>query len=175
LVQGGISGWCLPENVLISAGSDPLNPPAVAQIGKIIDSALEIRNMPFSLCNFMYLYNQPAPTGLKLEIYDINQKKPWWTTELMPVNGNPNMVYAPLRHTYIVNPPLWNIGYEFVVRDTTGNELNHNRVNLHRWATGLCWQGTLPDPVTLYCPLQQDLHPWDPGYGKILPTVTPKP
>ena len=131
--------------------------------------------MPFSICNFMYNFNQPAPAGLKLEIYDLNQKKPWWTTELKPVDAHPNMVYAPLRHTYIVNPPLWNVDYEFVIRDANGNELQRNQVNLYRWATGLCWQGTFPDPVTLYCPLQQDLHPWDPGYGKKLPTVTPRP
>jgi hypothetical protein len=175
LAQDGFSGWCLPENVLVSAASDPMNPPPAAEKSKIVDNALEIRNMPFSVCIFMYKFNQTAPAGLKLEIYDLNQKIPWWKTDLNPVDGQTGTVYTRLRHTYIVNPPLWNVSYVFVVRDANGTELQRSQVNMHRWATGLCWQGTYPDPITLYCPLQQDLHPWDPGYGKKLPTVTPKP
>ncbi len=175
LAQDGLSAWCLPENVLVSAASDPLAPPSKAQIGKIENGALEIRNMPFSVCIFLYTFNQPAPSGLKLEIYDLNQKTPWWKADLTPVSSKPTTVYVRLRHTYIINPPLWNVGYEFVLRDASGTELHRDRVNLHRWITGLCWQGTYPDPYTLYCPLQQDLHPWDPGYGKKLPTVTPRP
>jgi hypothetical protein len=175
LAPDGVSGWCLPENVLVSAASDPLKPPERANLGKVENGALEIRNMPFSVCVFLYKFNQPAPAGLKLEIYDLNQKAPWWKVDLLPVNGQPETVYTNLRHTYIVNPPLWNVGYEFAVRDASGKEVTRGKVNLHRWETGLCWQGTLPDPNTLYCPLQQDLHPWDPGYGKVLPTVTPRP
>jgi hypothetical protein len=174
IAKDGISAWCLPENVLISAASDPLTPPAAARLSTFEKDALEIRNMPFSICLFMYNFNQSAPSGLKLEIYDMGQKKPWWTTDLGPVDGKPSMVYTPLRHTYIVNPPLWNVSYIFVVRDANGNEVQRNQVNLHRWTTGLCWQGNYPDPVTLYCPLQQDLHPWDVGYGTVLPTVTPR-
>lgn len=175
VLETQISGWCLPAEVLVSAASDPLKPPERAQVGVIEKGALEIRNMPFSVCVFLYTFNQPAPTGLKLEIYDLNQKTAWWKTDLKPVDGKANTVYTNLTHSYIIDPPLWNVGYEFVVRDAGGKELQRNVVNLHRWTTGLCWQGTYPDPVTLYCPLQQDLHPWDPGYGKKLPTVTPRP
>ncbi len=174
-LQKGISGWCLPQDVLVSAADDPLKPPERAQQGKIVNGALEIRNMPFSICVFLYAFEKPAPSGLKLEIYDLNQKTPWWKSDLTPVDGKANLVFTRLRHSYIVDPPLWSVGYEFVVRDSSGAELQRDVVNLHRWTTGLCWQGTLPDPVTLYCPLQQDLHPWDPGYGKKLPTVTPRP
>jgi hypothetical protein len=169
----GISGWCLPAEVLVSAASDPLKPPERAEIGKIENGALEIRNMPFSVCVFMYAFEQPAPEGLMLEIYDLNQKTPWWKVDLKPVEGKPNIVYTRLLHSYIIDPPLWNVGYEFAVRDASGAEIQRDVVNLHRWQTGLCWQGTYPDPITLYCPLQQDLHPWDPGYGTVLPTVTP--
>jgi hypothetical protein len=175
LLQDGFSGWCLPEKMLVSAAKDPLNPPKQAQIGEMIDDALEIRNMPFSICIFLYTFNQPAPAGLKLEIYDKNLKTPWLKTDLTPVDGKTDKVFARLRHSYIINPPLWNVSYTLVVRDSSGTELQRNKVNLHRWKTGLCWQGTYPDPNTLYCPLQQDLHPWDPGFGKKLPTVTPRP
>ncbi len=175
LAQDGLSAWCLPQNVLVSAASDPLAPPAKAQIGKIENGALEIRNMPWSACVFLYTFNQPAPSGLTLEIYDLNQKTPWWKADLTPISSKPTTVYTLLRHTYIIDPPLWNVGYEFAVRDANGTELHRDRVNLHRWVTGLCWQGTYPDVRTLYCPPQQDLHPWDPGYGKKLPTVTPRP
>lgn len=175
LAQDGLSAWCLPPNVLVSAASDPLAPPAKAELSKVEKGALEIRNMPFSVCNFLYTFNQPAPDGLTLEIYDQGQKTPWWKTDLSPISDKPTIAYTALRHTYIIDPPLWNVSYDFVLRDSSGTELHRDRVNLHRWVTGLCWQGTYPDPITLYCPPQQDLHPWDPGYGKALPSVTPRP
>lgn len=174
LAQDGLSAWCLPEHASIAAANDPFNPPSTARIGKIENGALEIRNMPFSICVFIYTFNQPAPAGLKLDVYDKNLQNPWLSADLLPAEGKPNTVITQLRHTYITNPRLWNVSYQFVVRDSKGNELHRDQVNLHRWISGLCWQGNLPDPYTLYCPLQQDLHPWDIGYGKKLPTVTPK-
>lgn len=174
-LKPGISAWCLPAEVLVSAASDPLKPPERANMGVMENGALEIKNMPFSVCVFLYTFTQAAPEGLKLEVYEMNQKTPWLKADLKPVEGKADTVYTHLRHSYIIDPPLWNIGYEFVVRDAAGAEIQRDTVNLHRWATGMCWQGTYPDPVTLYCPLQQDLHPWDPGYGKKLPTVTPRP
>ncbi len=169
----GISGWCLPDEVMVSAASDPMKPPEAALIGTMVENGLEIRNQPFSVCVFRYTFEQAAPQGLTLEIYDINQKTPWWKAELTPVEGHPNTVYTQLRHTYIIDPPLWEVHFEFAVRDSGGAELQRDVVNLYKWETGICWQGNKPDPVTLYCPLQQDLHPWDLGYGTALPTVTP--
>ncbi len=169
----GLSAWCLPENTALSYASDPANPPAFAKIGKYVKEALEVPNLPSSGCVFIYTFNQPAAEGLKLEVYEANQKTPWLTADLKPVEGQPNSVSALLRHTYIVAPPVWNISYTFALRGASGQELRRDKVNLHRWVPKLCWNGQRPNVNTLRCPLPQDLHPWDPSYGTPIPTFPP--
>jgi len=175
LTADGLSGWCLPQNVLLSAASDPLSPPETAQIGAYTNDAFEVHNMPWSGCVFSYNFNQAAPEVLKLEVYEINAKSPWLTADLKPVEGKPEMVSALLTHSYIIDPPFWVINYEFALKDASGTELSRTPVNLYRWQSELCFNGNPPNVRTLRCPLWQDLHPWDAGYGKILPTFTPGP
>jgi len=170
----GLSAWCLPENEPLSLTEDPASPPASARRGEIVGGALEIRNLPVSACVFVYTFNQPPPDDLKLEIYEHNQKTPWWTAALQPAAGTLNAAAAVLRHTYIIAPPLWDVSFEFAVRDSAGNELRRDTVNLHRWTPELCWNGRYPNPITLRCPLPLDLHPWDAGYGTPIPTFPPE-
>lgn len=175
LTGDGLSGWCLPENTLLSAASDPLTPAETAELSKVVNGALEIRNLPWSACVFTYTFNQPAPDGLKLEVYELGAKSPWLTSDLKPVEGKPETVSTLLNHSYIIAPPFWEISYEFALKDANGQEIARTPVNLYRWATALCFNGRPPNVNTLRCPLWQDLHPWDPGYGQILPTFTPGP
>lgn len=170
----GLSAWCLPEEVSVTALQKPLEPPQTARIGEMVEGALEIRNLPVSACVFNYTFDQPAQEGLKLQVYEQRAKSPWLTADLLPVEGHPEMVMAILRHTYIVAPPLWNVSYTFTVVDSAGQELRRDAVNLHRWTPTLCWNGQPPNPITLRCPLAQDLHPWDPSYGTPVPTGQPE-
>ena len=172
--EDGLSAWCLPAGELVSLAADPLSPPANALYGEMVAGALEIRKLPFSACVFLYTFNQPPPDGLTLEVYELNQKAPWLKAELLPVEGRPGALSALLRHTYIIEPPLWSVSYEFAVRDAAGTELRRDRVDLSRWTPVLCWNGQPPNPITLRCPLAQDLHPWDAGYGTPIPTFPPE-
>lgn len=174
LTGEGLSGWCLPENTLLTAASDPLSPAETAELSKMVDGALEIRNLPWSGCVFTYAFNQPAPEGLKLEVYEVGGKSPWLTADLHPVDGKPEVVSTLLTHSFIIAPPFWHISYEFALKDASGQELARTPVNLHRWETKLCFNGQPPNYKTLRCPLWQDLHPWDAGYGEIIPTYTPE-
>jgi hypothetical protein len=169
----GLDAWCLLEGQPLALAADPAIPADGARLGEIVDGALEIRNLPVGACVFTYTFNQPPPDGLKLEIYERSQQTPWWTADLLPVEGSPNAVSTLLRHTYIVAPPLWEVSFEFVVRDAAGSELRRDLVNLRRWTPELCWNGRRPNPITLRCPLPQDLHPWDAGYGTPIPTFPP--
>lgn len=171
VAENGLSAWCLPEGDSLSPVSDPLNPPADAHLGALVNSALEIHNLPVIACVVAYTFNQAPPAGLKLEIFDQLNKTPWLTVDLTPVKDKPNSVAAVLRHSYIIAPPLWNVSYFFAVVDANGKELQRVAANLHRWTPWLCWNGRPPNPLTLRCPLAQDLHPWDPSYGTPVPTA----
>lgn len=175
IVGEGLSGWCLPENTLLSAAENPLAPAETAELSAMVNGALEIRNMPWSACVFTYTFNQAAPDGLKLEVYEVGAQAPWLTSDLKPVGDKPEMVSTVLTHTYITAPPFWQISYEFALKDGNGQEIARTPVNLYRWQPPLCFNGQPPNVHTLRCPLWQDLHPWDPGYGEILPTFTPNP
>lgn len=170
----GISGWCLPEDALLKDTADPLNPPAYARIGAIVDGSLQIGNLPAFACVFVYTFDGPAEAGLKLQVYENRAQTPWLTADLAPVEGAPESVAVVLRHSYIVAPPLWKVHYQFAVVDSAGTELRRDGVQLNRWTPTLCWNGQPPNPLTLRCPLAQDLHPWDPSYGTPIPTFPPE-
>lgn len=175
LASTGLTGWCLPPDTALSYGADPLNPPPGALIGTNPEAGgLEIRNLPASACTFLYTFNQPAPAGLKLEVHEPGNEYAWLTADLASVEAQPDTSSTILRHTYIAQLPVWEAHYEFVLRDAAGNILRTDPVHLYRWMPELCWNGQLPNLQTLRCPLQQDQHPWDPWYGKPMPTGEPE-
>lgn len=171
--DSALAGWCVEPDTLLLDSADPTSPPANARVGKSAGKAFQIDNLPSNGCMFLYTFNQPAPAGLKLAIYDLNQKTPWLQAELKPVSSKPNTVAVVLRHTYIIAPPVWKVSFNFAVLDAGGKELRRDQVNLNRWTPGTCWNGQPPNVFTLRCPLAEDLHPWDPSYGTPIPTLIP--
>jgi hypothetical protein len=175
LTAESVQGWCLPEGAALAVTGDPLNPPTSARVGESSPDSLEIRNLPVIACVFTYTLNGPAPENLQLQVFEMRAGKPWLTADLTPVEGSPNTVSAVLRHNYIIAPPLWDVSYKFALVDSGANtELRRDTVNLHRWTPELCWNQQKPNPITLRCPLPQDQHPWDPWYGKPMPTGVPE-
>lgn len=170
----GISGWCLPEDADLTSTTDPANPPSFAKIAEWNGLSLEVNNLPSNGCVFIYTFNQAVPDSLKLEVFDKGITGAFLTADLVPVPGNENAVYAVLRHSYIITPPVWDISFTFVVSNSGGQELRSDQVNLHRWVPKLCWNGLRPNPLTLRCQLPQDQHPWDPYYGTPMPTGEPE-
>lgn len=171
--DSAISAWCLPENTSLAALQDPLSPPDTARIGNFSEGVLQIYNLPVGACVVVYHMNMAAPSGLQLSIFDQSLTNPWLSIDLKPVESDPTSVYAQLTHSYIITPPYWNISYQFSVTDSSGVELRRDQVDLNRWQPKPCWNGRLPNVFTLTCPLKQDLHPWDAGYGKPIPTDEP--
>lgn len=175
LAAEAVQGWCLPEDATLAMIGSPLDPAAGARIGALENGALEIRNLPALACVFSYTLNNPAPEGLQLQVFEARAAEPWLTAQLAPVEGSPNIVAATLRHTYIIAPPRWDWSYTFALVDSaTGTELRRDTVNMHRWEPELCWNQRKPNVITGLCPLPQDQHPWDPWYGKPMPTGEPE-
>lgn len=169
----GVSGWCLSQEASLALLEQPGTPPDNAKLGHFIDGNLNIDGLPVRACVFIYKFNKTAPEGTRLEIYDMNPGSPWLSVELSPVAEDPQSVAGKVTHSYIIEPPYWDISYIFVLKDNQGTEIQRDTVNLHRWKPGKCWNGQYPNLTTMRCPLQQDLHPWDIGYKTPLPTLTP--
>ncbi len=174
-----ITAWCMPPQIpvgqLDAALGNPMNPPANALVGSIVDGTFQVRDLPASGCVFTYTFNQPAPSGLKLQIYDQSNSAAWLTVDLLPVSGKPETVAAVIKHTMLVAPPWWDVNYRFAVVDVNGSELRRDTIGMHRWVVNYCWNGRKPFNVyNPRCTLQQDLHPSDPGYGTPFPTAKPK-
>lgn len=170
----GLSGWCLPQGVSTQYIESPLTPYPDARIGALANGAFEVRNLPAAACVFVYRFNQPVPEGLTLAVYAPDSSEPWMSAPLEALADQPDTASATLTHTYITAFPSWQTSYRFAVLDDSGAELRSDAVNLYRWQPALCWNGALPDLNTLRCPLQQDLHPWDAGYGTPIPTPKPE-
>jgi len=149
----GLTAWCLPKLGYIPPEwkGEPYIMPDNAQEPALVDEALDF-TFPFISCTFVYTTEGPFPKDAELEVYDLANKDPWLKSKLEPVPDDPNSAYVVLKHAYIVEPPLWFIQYKFVVRGPDGKFLKSDLVNIHKWRPTLCWDGSLPDPITEYCP-----------------------
>ncbi len=174
VAEDGLSAWCLLPGMLATQYKDPSAPPQNAVFGTVTEEGFDVSNLPYTACTFIYQFNQAAAPGMKLQIFEVEQTKPWLTADLLPVETDPNSAAAQVSHIYIVQPPLWDVSYDFAVVNADGTEIRRDRVNLHRWKPELCWNGQLPPMDTLRCPLMQDLHPWDPSYRTPFPTAVPE-
>lgn len=175
----GFNAWCLPQTAL-TANMDTTKPWLMPSSAKPVEVIKDLPQLvyPAASCTFVFNFNQPVPKGAKLEFYYAKyaEPSPWLTEELTPVEGTPNQAYVTITHTYVVNPPLWKVTYRLIVRTADGVEQWSNQVRFVRsWQMARCWNGTLPNPITLECPkiTWGDVHPSDWGYG--LPTHTPVP
>jgi hypothetical protein len=106
-------------------------------------------------------------------VFDLSSPAPWLEAPLQPLAGRPQSAAVVLTHSYFVAPGWWDVTYKLALQGPAGNLLEPVPANLHRWKPEKCWNGNYPNINTLRCPLPEDLHPWDAGYGTPIPTRTP--
>jgi hypothetical protein len=135
-------------------GNSPFVMPAGALEAKFNDFQKAYRlKIPAVFCTFIIKMDSPMPAGSKLEISYIGPQKPWLITELKPIADNPNAGYVTLTHEHIINPPFWEIAYKLVVRSGDGVERYNTIIRLWKTLPEKCWDGSYPDPVTMWCPV----------------------
>jgi hypothetical protein len=144
------TSWCLPINVAVTVSSSLAEPPVGAVTGGMKDGVLSQQNWATS-CAFTFGFNQPFPAGTKMVVYEANEKTTWLELELTPNPQNPSVGSAATSQALIVNPPLWSISYPMGVVGPDGIVYWKGTLSLFRPAPNPCWDGSLPDPVTLYC------------------------
>jgi len=159
------NAWCIPARYGILPEVNSSNLPENGRAATTDGDVLTLL-YPDSICAFTFTFNQPAPQGLQLNWLNTSgSDAPWLEVPLQADPQNPAIAFGSTTHTYVVSPPLWFIDYRLQLLAEDGTALWEDTIHLERdWQPELCWNGVLPNPVTLLCIKQQDLHPWDPGY-----------
>jgi hypothetical protein len=149
-IPESVIAWCMPVGFPV-----PIAPPATmpsqgiaAQTGA--NGALRLK-APVSSCTFLYTFNQALQNDLDLHIYD-RASQPFLKVKLSPLAGNPNKAAVTLTHSYIADPPFWEIAYRFQVVQLNGSKRREDQVVVYKATPPLCWNERLPDPVTYQCP-----------------------
>jgi len=168
VVDPGLSVWCHPTGLLTAPSSSEgiAAAPEGANISGI-DGEMVLVTIPNYSCNYVFHFNQTAPQGLQVEVFDWLQKQPVFTLPAIPAVDISNAAVMVTTNAYLTSPPVWEYTYRFVLRDAGGSVLWEGQVRLDKgWRPDICLAGVLPNPKTLRCPLRQDAHPWDPWYAK---------
>jgi hypothetical protein len=173
VASSGFNAWCLPVTSSATLAAWPRPQDAISPTNGKTGIVFVY---PVRSCTFVFTFTTPPPAGTELRVFDAkyDPKKPWLTALLQFSADNPKVGYATLTHTYIVNPPLWNVSYRLSVAGPDGEEYWTMTVLMKRSWLGLtCWNGRWQNPVTMRCPVPAfgDRHPTDWGYH--LPTPTP--
>jgi hypothetical protein len=119
-------------------------------------------SIPVLACMVEVEVLQPVSEDLYVAFYQARDSAPWYEIKLEPVSGKDNRYYAIVNHQYLIDPPYWNLSYGLKIQD---NETVYweGSLILTRPFSGLCWEGSMPDPVTLKCPqadsLEREPHP----------------
>jgi len=151
VAQDGIKAWCVS-----SKDPDPLggtaDAPSYARIAKLVKGKLNL-NVSRGSCTFVFTFNQAVPTGAELQVLNADGVKAWAKAPLAPSGSDPDSGFASLTQPALNDLNYWQVSYPFALVTSDGTVLWKDDVVLYKTFPGLCWEGSTPDPVTLFCPL----------------------
>jgi hypothetical protein len=118
--------------------------------------------IPVRACGVFVTFNRPLDGAAQVEIFQSKDTQSWYSRDLLQDETRENSYYAVLDHQYIIDPPYWNLTYRMTISDGTQTYWDGGLL-VSRIFSGLCWEGSVPDPVTLKCPkadrLEREPHP----------------
>lgn len=127
-----------------------------------MDGTVISANIPELSCMIEVAFKQSVSNDVMVSLYQNRDPVAWYEKVLVPVEGKANHYYAILNHQYIINPPYWDLQYGLKINDSE-TIYWEGTLALSRAFSGLCWEGSVPDPVTLECPyadaLEREPHP----------------
>ncbi|HEY9075650.1 MAG TPA: hypothetical protein VIO61_03830 [Anaerolineaceae bacterium] len=156
LMPEKLSAWCLPTGNPKPA-TVTAEKPAKATAATVEKDGIRLM-VPAVLCTFVYTFNQPIQAGTELQVFDLT-KSPWMKVALQPDAANPRQAVIAMTHTFIIDPPYWEISHRFVVKGPDGTEKRTDTVTIAKPLPKRCWDKSLPNPVSLVCPnIDGDWH-----------------
>jgi hypothetical protein len=174
VLADGLNIWCAP---LDYAGTTAQGPDEPGYARKMVNNGDMLQaSIPAAYCAVVAHFNQPAPNGLLLKLFDGTNE--FLKQSLAVADAQPDVAWTSINHSYVVNPPLWWVDYRRAIVDASGKEVWSNPVRFEKPLPETCVYGGLPDPVTLYCavtdPWEIEPHP-DATYPYDRTRLTPDP
>ncbi|MEI8132078.1 MAG: hypothetical protein WCG34_06565 [Leptolinea sp.] len=157
VVPDGINPWCLPITFIkhVDGPNGPASMPEGGRPGAVDKTTSRINfHIPAVSCTLILAFNQPIPNGMILQVWDARPQEPWITYEMNANLNNPKEGYVIFTHSYIINPPKWWMDYTIVVKTAEGKEIFRNPVRFFKSLPEKCWDDSLPNPITLFCPIE---------------------
>lgn len=162
-----LTAWCMgmefsgAANYAGGVFDMPAGGKAAVMAGDVVNLSV-----PAVSCTLAFQMSQPLTAGTRLELAEMNSATAWLSAELTPAAGSDHQGFVTLTHAYVINPPFWEITYPYRVKGPDGTVLTEGKLRLAKPAPQLCWNGDIPDPVTLQCVKNdpKELEPGDPGY-----------
>jgi hypothetical protein len=158
IVPDGINPWCLSIKNFFAYAEGPNGPASMPEGGQAgtVDKVTGRINfhIPAVSCTLVLAFNQPIPDGMKLQVWDARPQEPFIIYDMKANPSNPKEGYAILNHTYLIDPPAWWMDYTFVAVTADGREVLRSPVRVFKSLPEKCWDGSLPNPISLFCPIQ---------------------
>ncbi len=118
--------------------------------------------IPVRACAVFVTFTQPLNEDVQVEVFQAKDITAWYTSSLVKDDQSENTYFAVLSHQYLIDPPYWYLNYRMSISGTTQTYWEGDLL-VSRVFSGLCWEGSVPDPVTLKCPeadkLEREPHP----------------
>ena len=149
----GLTGWCMPLGSAAPGDVDfgRYGMPATGRPG-MVENGMNVMHIPGEYCTLVFELSSTITAGGKVQVKQVHNNQSFYEVELIPSISTPNVGYAHLYHNYVVNPPLWGVTYLIEASDANGSVVWSGEILFQKTQPDLCWDGSTPDPVTLWCP-----------------------
>ncbi|HAF62268.1 MAG TPA: hypothetical protein DCK95_08080 [Anaerolineaceae bacterium] len=152
-MSNGLTGWCMPLGSAAPGDVDfgRYGMPATGRPG-MVENGINIMHIPGEYCTLVFEFSSTIAAGGKVQVKQVHNNQSFYEVDLIPSNAIPNVGFAHLSHNYVVNPPLWGVTYLIEATDANSSVLWSGEILFQKTQPDLCWDGSTPDPVTLWCP-----------------------
>lgn len=153
ILADGLSMWSVPQRDYYYVSNSELSREYFPEVyeGFLKNEKMNVR-IPASMVVVEVSFNQVFPAGVEFQIYNPNINKAVYVVEGIPTSEDPTKGLFFLNQNFILDSPFWEITYHAKLVGLEEKILWENDLRLFKPLPNTCWDGSLPDPVTLYCP-----------------------
>lgn len=163
IAENGLQIRCLAINSSLPIDTAASFSDTLFAVSEIAPTTEGIKiTIPVRACAVFVTFTEPLNEDVQVEVFQASDTQAWYTRSLVKDEQSENTYFTVMSHQYIIDPPYWNLNYRMRVQGPTRTYWE-GALLVSRIFNGLCWEGSVPDPVTLKCPnadkLEREPHP----------------